>query len=160
MLHLSNTRLPILWHLSDTLRSYFSKDRAESLDLWEKVFQKLCVTGLTLSGTGKTYASAFGIRDVIFALPDQNKSDKQERVLCLVHREQIAKQAMETYRKVFGTSKHYGLLSGNSKNYDAVWRNDLSGMHFAVSFSTRPTKQELTAIRESWTILFRICGWA
>ena len=119
MLHLSNTRLPILWHLSDTLRSYFSKDRAESLDLWEKVFQKLCVTGLTLSGTGKTYASAFGIRDVIFALPDQNKSDKQERVLCLVHREQIAKQAMETYRKVFGTSKHYGLLSGNSKNYDA-----------------------------------------
>lgn len=52
--HLYNTRLLILWHLSDTLRPYFSRNGAESLILWEKVFQKLCVTGLTLSGTGKT----------------------------------------------------------------------------------------------------------
>ena len=52
--HLYNTRLLILWHLSDTLRPYFSRIEAESLDLWEKVFQKVCVTGLTLSGSGKT----------------------------------------------------------------------------------------------------------
>ena len=42
-------------------RPYFSRNGAESLDLWENVFQKLCVTGLTLSGTGKTYASAFAM---------------------------------------------------------------------------------------------------
>ena len=54
MSHLYNTRLLILWHLSDTLRPYFARDSAESLDLWEKVFQKVCVTGLTLSGSGKT----------------------------------------------------------------------------------------------------------
>ena len=52
--HLYNTRLPILWHLQDTPRPYFSGIGAKSLDLWEKVFQKVCVTGLTLSGTGKT----------------------------------------------------------------------------------------------------------
>ena len=41
--HFSNTRLLILWHLSDALRPNFYGNRAESLDLSKKDFQKsLC----------------------------------------------------------------------------------------------------------------------
>ena len=45
---------------------------------------------ISATGTGKTYASAFAIQSV-----------KPKRVLFLVHREQIAKQALESYKKVF-----------------------------------------------------------
>ena len=67
---------------------------------------------ISATGTGKTYASAFGVRDVLI-------SGSNKRVLFLVHREQIAKQALSTFRRVFGNSKKYGLLSGTSKDYDA-----------------------------------------
>lgn len=60
---------------------------------------------ISATGTGKTYASAF-------ALQDQNP----KRALFLVHREQIAKQALQSYRNVFGNTKTFGLLSGNSKD--------------------------------------------
>ena len=46
---------------------------------------------ISATGTGKTYASAFAMRELGF-----------QRVLFLVHRNQIAKQAMKSYRKVFG----------------------------------------------------------
>ena len=62
---------------------------------------------ISATGTGKTYASAF-------ALQDQNP----KRALFLVHREQIAKQALQSYKNVFGESKTFGLLSGNSKDTD------------------------------------------
>lgn len=60
---------------------------------------------ISATGTGKTYASAF-------ALQDQNP----KKALFLVHREQIAKQALQSYRNVFGNTKTFGLLSGNSKD--------------------------------------------
>ena len=84
-----------------------------------KNLQKLCDDGndrgllISATGTGKTYASAFGVRDVLLS------EDSNKRVLFVVHREQIAKQAMDTFGKVFGNSKKYGLLSGNSKDYDS-----------------------------------------
>ena len=62
---------------------------------------------ISATGTGKTYASAF-------ALQDQNP----KKALFLVHREQIAKQALQSYKNVFGESKTFGLLSGNSKDTD------------------------------------------
>ncbi|SEF85683.1 PLD-like domain-containing protein [Eubacterium ruminantium] len=80
---------------------------------------------ISATGTGKTYASAFGLRD---AMGDndgnvksgfKNNSKKSSRILFIVHREQIAKQAMKSYKNVFGRSKTYGLLSGNSKDTDA-----------------------------------------
>lgn len=80
---------------------------------------------ISATGTGKTYASAFGLRD---AMGDndgnvksgfKNNSKKSNRILFIVHREQIAKQAMKSYKNVFGRSKTYGLLSGNSKDTDA-----------------------------------------
>lgn len=63
---------------------------------------------ISATGTGKTYASAFALR-----------AEKPKRALFLVHREQIAKQAIKSYRRVFGEAKLLGLLSGTSKDYDA-----------------------------------------
>lgn len=63
---------------------------------------------LSSTGSGKTYASAFALRE-----------EKPQKALFLVHREQIAKQAIKSYRKVFGDKVSFGLLSGNSKEYDA-----------------------------------------
>ena len=60
---------------------------------------------ISATGTGKTYASAFALREF-----------NPHKVLFLVHREQIAKQAIESYKKIFGNTKTFGLLSGNSKD--------------------------------------------
>jgi superfamily II DNA or RNA helicase len=65
---------------------------------------------ISATGTGKTYASAFALRD---------KNPK--KVLFIVHREQIAKQAIKSYKNVFGNTKSFGLLSGNSKDYEAEY---------------------------------------
>lgn len=76
---------------------------------------------MTRGGTGKTYASAFAIREM-----------NPKKVLFLVHREQIAKQAMKSYKKVFGnkhidgTAYQYQLLSGNtSKDMEKIKRADM-----------------------------------
>ncbi len=63
---------------------------------------------ISATGTGKTYASAFALRE-----------DNPKKALFLVHREQIAKQAIKSYKKVFGKTKTFGLLSGNQKDFDA-----------------------------------------
>ena len=68
---------------------------------------------ISATGTGKTYASAFGVRDAL------NKIGANERVLFVVHREQIAKQAMKSYKMVFGNTRKFGLLSGNNKDMEA-----------------------------------------
>lgn len=60
---------------------------------------------ISATGTGKTYASAFAMKD-----------NNPKKALFLVHREQIAKQALKSYKKVFGPTKTFGLLSGNSKD--------------------------------------------
>lgn len=62
---------------------------------------------ISATGTGKTYASAFALREL-----------NPKKALFLVHREQIAKQAMVSYKKIFGDTKTFGLLSGNSKNFE------------------------------------------
>lgn len=65
---------------------------------------------ISATGTGKTYASAFALREM-----------NMQKALFLVHREQIAKQALQSYRKIFGKTKSFGLLSGNSKDYNAEY---------------------------------------
>lgn len=59
------------------------------------------------SGTGKTYASAFAMRELGF-----------QRVLFLVHRNQIAKQAKKSFRKVFSGQVSMGLVTGKYQEYD------------------------------------------
>lgn len=61
---------------------------------------------ISATGTGKTYASAFALRNM-----------NPKRALFLVHREQIADQAKKSYKDVFGDTKSFGLLSGNEKKY-------------------------------------------
>lgn len=63
---------------------------------------------ISATGTGKTYASAFAMRN-----------EQPKKALFIVHRELIAKQAVKSYRRVFGNKKKIALLSGNSKEYDA-----------------------------------------
>lgn len=63
---------------------------------------------ISATGTGKTYASAFALREI-----------SPKRILFLVHRELICKQAMASYQRVFGPNHTFGLLSGNSKDYES-----------------------------------------
>lgn len=62
---------------------------------------------ISATGTGKTYASAFAMRELGF-----------KRVLFLVHRNQIAKQAIKSYRKVFGGQVSMGMVTGKHQEYD------------------------------------------
>jgi len=62
---------------------------------------------ISATGTGKTYASAFALKKI-----------KPQKFLFLVHREQIAKQAMDTFKNVFEEDE-FGLLSGNKKESDS-----------------------------------------
>ncbi|WP_407376491.1 DEAD/DEAH box helicase [Methanobrevibacter sp.] len=61
---------------------------------------------VSATGTGKTYASAFAVKDF-----------KPKRFLFLVHREQIAKQSINAYKHIFEDHENFGLLSGTSKDF-------------------------------------------
>ncbi|MDY4959424.1 MAG: DUF3427 domain-containing protein [Lentihominibacter sp.] len=62
---------------------------------------------MTSTGTGKTYASAFAMRECGF-----------KRVLFLVHRAQLARQSMESYRMVFDDRVSMGLVGAGHGEYD------------------------------------------
>ena len=65
---------------------------------------------ISATGTGKTYAAAFAMREM-----------NPKRILFLVHREQIAKQAIKSFERVFNdASIQFGLVSGHAKMYDAT----------------------------------------
>lgn len=63
---------------------------------------------ISATGTGKTYASAFAARELEF-----------KRVLFLVHRNQIAKQSMKAFQKVFAGKVSMGMVTGKYQDYDA-----------------------------------------
>lgn len=64
---------------------------------------------ISATGTGKTYASAFAVKEYA-----------PKKMLFLVHREQIAKQAQKSYLRVLGAraKNEIGLLSGTSKDLE------------------------------------------
>lgn len=62
---------------------------------------------ISSTGTGKTYASAFAMRECGF-----------KRVLFLVHRGQLARQSRESYRMVFDDSISMGLVGSGYSEYD------------------------------------------
>ena len=70
---------------------------------------------ISATGTGKTFASAFGVREAL-------KSTK--KTLFLVHREQILKQAKRSYGRVFGNKHKMVIFSGNSKDIETVKEAD------------------------------------
>ena len=63
---------------------------------------------MTRGGTGKTYASAFAMRELGF-----------KRVLFLVHRGQLARQTKKSYERVFAKSVSMGLVGAGYHEYDA-----------------------------------------
>jgi len=62
---------------------------------------------ISATGTGKTYASAFAMRELNF-----------KRVLFLVHRGQLARQTKKSYEKVFDKSVSMGLVGSGYHEYD------------------------------------------
>ncbi len=62
---------------------------------------------MTRGGTGKTYASAFAMRELEF-----------KRVLFLVHRASLAVQAKKSYQRVFGSTISVGLVGAGYHEYD------------------------------------------
>ncbi|WP_156286370.1 DEAD/DEAH box helicase [Oceanivirga salmonicida] len=62
---------------------------------------------ISATGTGKTYAAAFTTMSI-----------NPEKMLFICHREQIVKQAMESFKNVI-PNKKYGLLSANYKDFDS-----------------------------------------
>lgn len=62
---------------------------------------------ISATGTGKTYASAFAMRELGF-----------KRVLFLVHRASLAVQAKKSYQRVFGSTISVGLVGAGYHEYD------------------------------------------
>ena len=62
---------------------------------------------ISATGTGKTYASAFAMRELGF-----------KRVLFLVHRGQLAVQTMKSYKNVMSTDVTMGLVGAGNSEYD------------------------------------------
>lgn len=63
---------------------------------------------ISATGTGKTYASAFAMRELGF-----------KKVLFLVHRGQLARQSKKSYEKVFDRSVSMGLVGAGYSDYNA-----------------------------------------
>lgn len=69
---------------------------------------------VSATGTGKTYLSAFDVQQM-----------RAEKVLFLIHRETIAKEARKAFKQILGNEnrlgkkKRYGLLTGHHSDYDA-----------------------------------------
>lgn len=63
---------------------------------------------VSATGTGKTYLGAFAVKEY-----------KPKKFLYLVHREQIAKKALDSFYRVIGGNKHdYGLLTGSKHDFN------------------------------------------
>lgn len=62
---------------------------------------------ISATGTGKTFASAFAMRELGF-----------KKVLFLVHRGQLARQTKQAYEKIFGKSVSMGLVGAGNHDYD------------------------------------------
>ena len=60
---------------------------------------------ISATGTGKTYLSAFDVKEF-----------NPDHMLFIIHREQIARDAMDSFKTIFGDSKTMGIYSGSTKN--------------------------------------------
>lgn len=63
---------------------------------------------ISATGTGKTFLSAFDAKSV-----------NPRRLLFVVHRENIARSAMDSFERIFGTTRTCGLYTGNTRDHHA-----------------------------------------
>lgn len=99
--------------LADSLAIQPNKMQTAALEQLKSLRATGAQKGLIISatGTGKTYLSAFDVRN--FA---------PKKMLFVVHREQILKKALQDYRKILGGHEDdFGILSGNSKDTNAKY---------------------------------------
>lgn len=84
--------------------------QSEALQNLEIIRSKQKTKALIISatGTGKTYLAAFDVQ-----------SFKPKKLLFVVHRLNIAKKALETFRKLFKTEKTFGVYSGDKRDLEA-----------------------------------------
>ena len=78
---------------------------------------------ISATGTGKTYAAAFSVKHLMEQKKPEHHKRPIKKVLFVVHREQIAIQAKNSFARVIG-SEHgqtYGLLSGNHKDKERTF---------------------------------------
>lgn len=97
--------------MKEALEIQPNKMQVEALTQLKALRETGASKGLIISatGTGKTYLSAFDVRQ-----------SNPNKVLFIVHREQILKKAMQDYRKVLGGNEEdFGILSGNNKDLNA-----------------------------------------
>lgn len=81
---------------------------------------------ISATGTGKTYLSAFDVRQF-----------RPDRFLFIAHREQILRKAMEDYKKVLGGHEDdYGLYTGTEKSPEAKY------LFATIQTISRPTHLE------------------
>lgn len=90
---------------------------------------------ISATGTGKTYASAFALRE-----------ENPKKALFLVHREMIAKQALDSFQKVFGNTRTMGVLSGNQKDYNTDFLFSTMNMMAKPETLTKFDKKEFQII--------------
>lgn len=83
-----------------------NKMQREALESLEKLREKGKNKALLISATGigKTYLSAF---DALYFKP--------EKFLFIIHRENVARRALESYKRVIGSNIKADILSGNNK---------------------------------------------
>ena len=88
---------------------------------------------ISATGTGKTFASAFAVRKLFSDNILQNK-----KALFLSHREQINKQALKSYKRIFGEHISMELLSGNQNDVCKA-----KGSSFLFSTMNMMAKEEI-----------------
>ncbi|MEE1073283.1 MAG: DEAD/DEAH box helicase family protein, partial [Cellulosilyticum sp.] len=96
--------------IQDTKKILPNKMQLEALSALNKLREEGKDKALLVSatGTGKTYFSAFDAQRV-----------NPKRLLFVVHRENITRAALRSYRSIFGPNVEMGVLSGNSKAFHA-----------------------------------------
>ncbi len=64
---------------------------------------------ISATGSGKTYLAAFEVRE-----------QRPKRVLFVVHRERIARDALKSFRRVLGDAYTYGIFAGGERDTEAT----------------------------------------
>lgn len=101
--------------LQDPTKSFIvpNKMQQPALDSLKELRQNGADRGLVIAatGTGKTYLAAFDVQEV-----------QPKKVLFIVHREQILKSAMASFKKVLHEpDDHFGFYTGNHKDHTAKY---------------------------------------
>lgn len=93
--------------LSQIYPNKMQKDALQALGILRRDGKKKALL-ISATGTGKTYLSAFDVADF-----------QPKKFLFVVHRENIARAAMKSYKAILGKGLKSGILSGTEKNLDA-----------------------------------------